>query len=239
LALVSPVLAQDEASTLADVKDSASQLQFYLASVAKSGGKADFSKPPVSDQFARVFDLKRLAALPQPKASDLTWLTEWGTAGSAVHSSILYFGITPPVDPSFDLAAIKRNMFVYEDQEAVARSFMLRVSAREITAMSLFMEKHASDPHTPMSEQRLNAARAAGARIVYEALFTIVTGQKPANARLLSAAMRDTSEVWARYIFAKDRPPILNRIADAEKATKDGEAQQNLVALGAALAAAK
>jgi hypothetical protein len=239
LALVSPALAQDNASTLADVKDSASQLQLYLASVAKSGGKADFSKPPVSDQFARVFDLKRLAALPQPKASDLAWLTQWGIAGYVVHKSILNFGINPPVDPSFDQAAIKRNMFAYEDQEAVARSFMVRISAREITAMSLLAEEHSSDQHTPMGEQRLNAARVAVGRVVYEALFTIITGEKPANARLLSAALRDTSEVWARYIFAKDRPPILNQVAAAEKSTKDAEAQQNLVALGAALAAAK
>jgi hypothetical protein len=62
---------------------------------------------------------------------------------------------------------------------------------------------------------------------------------KPANARLLSAAIRDTSEVWVVDIFPKDRPLILNQLAQAGKATDDGEAQKNLAALGAALAGAK
>jgi len=52
------------------------QLQLYLDYVAKTGGRPDFSTPPVSDQFARIFDLRELAALPPPKEAN-AWLAEF------------------------------------------------------------------------------------------------------------------------------------------------------------------
>ena len=56
---------------------------------------------------------------------------------------------------------------------------------------------------------------------------------------MLSAAIRDTGEVWVGNIFPKDRPEIMREIATAQREVKDGEAKKNLAALGAALAAAK
>jgi len=62
---------------------------------------------------------------------------------------------------------------------------------------------------------------------------------KPANARLLSAAIRDTSDAWAASILPGDRPTILDMLAKASDASKDDETRKNLAALGAALADAK
>jgi len=55
----------------------------------------------------------------------------------------LYFGIAPPADLIADQAAIKRNATDYEDQEAVALSFIIRISARVTRASFLFMEQPA------------------------------------------------------------------------------------------------
>ena len=38
--------------------------------------------------------------------------------------------------------------------------------------------------------------------------MSIAHGMKPANARLLSAGIRDTRDVWASYIPPDDRAPI-------------------------------
>jgi hypothetical protein len=56
---------------------------------------------------------------------------------------------------------------------------------------------------------------------------------------MLSAAIRDTGDVWVQNLFAKDRPEIMREISTAQKEVKDGEAKKNLAAFGVALAAAK
>ena len=127
-ALLSPALGQTQQysgqALLPVIKDVANQLQLYLDYVAKSGGRPDFTTPPVSDQFSRLFDPGQLAALPPPKASDVPWLMDWTVTANGIAKAILYFGITSPADPTGDAAAIKRNMTDYEDQQAAAMSFM-------------------------------------------------------------------------------------------------------------------
>jgi len=195
-----PAPAPDGTGIVAGVKDAANQLQLYLDYAAKTGGRPDFSKPPVSDLFARIFDLRELAALPPPKASDLLWLLDWTITADGTFKSILYFGIAPPADLIADQAAIKRNATDYEDQEAVALSFIIRISARVTQASFLFLEQPAG----------FTKARAGSAETMLGALVTIAQGMKPANARLLSAAIRDTSDAWAASILPGDRPTILD-----------------------------
>jgi hypothetical protein len=238
-ALISPASAENRPAIEAGVKDAANQLQLYLDFAAKTGRRADFSAPPVSDLFARVFDLKQLAALPPPQASDLPWLMNWMAAANGVLKSILYFGINPPADPIADAPAIRRNATDYEDQEAVALSFLIQIGAREIQSAFLFMDQLTPQQRTPIREEGFKSARTGSAETLYGGLVTIAQGMKPANARLLSAAIRDTIDVWVADIFPKDRPLILNQLAQAGKATDDGEARKNLAAFGAALAEAK
>jgi len=235
MTLVSSALAQEGPGIVAGVKDVANQLQLYLDYVAKSGGRPDFSTPPISDQFARIFDLRELAALPPPKAGDLPWLMDWTITANGAFKSILYFGIAPPADQ----AAIKRNATDYEDQEAVALSFMIRISARDTQAMFLFMEQLTPAQRTPIRLEGFTKARVGSAETVLGALVTIAQGMKPANARLLSAAIRDTSDAWVAGILPGDRPTILAVLAKASDASEDDETRKNLAAFGTALASAK
>jgi len=237
--LVSPGLAQDGPSVVAGVKDVANQLELYLDYVAKTGGRPDFSKPPVSDQFARVFDLAQLTALPPSKASDLSWLMDWVATANGASKSILYFGIAPPVDPIADQVAIKRNVTDYEDQEAVAMSFMIRINARAMQAMFLFMDQLTPAQRTPIRLEGFTKARVGSAEMLLGAHVSIAQGMKPANARLLSAAIRDTSDVWVASILPGDRPTILGMLAKAKDASQDDETRKNLAAFDAALSNAK
>jgi hypothetical protein len=91
--------AEDQSAFLGAVKDSTNQILLYLDFAAKTGQKPDFSGPPVSDLFARVFDLRQLAALPPPKPGDVPVLAAWIDSANQVAKAIIYFGITAPADP--------------------------------------------------------------------------------------------------------------------------------------------
>jgi hypothetical protein len=63
-------------------------------------------------------------------------------------------------------------------------------------------------------------------------------GGKPANARLVSAAIRDTREVWATYFLPQDRARVIEYLADLPKRVGDETARTDLAAFTAALQAA-
>ena len=106
-------------------------------------------------------------------------------------------------------------------------------------ALTLFMAQLLQDQRTPMRQEGFDTVRAGATKVLSGALITLATDRKTANARMLSAAIRDTGEVWVGNIFPKDRPEIMREIATAQREVKDSEAKKNLAALGAALSAAK
>jgi len=234
VALASPALAEtpssDGAALAARASDAAKELRTYLADLAKAGSRPDFSKPPASELFGRIFDMNGLAALPPPASNDFSWLLNWSAARGGIIKAILTFGITPPAGAS-DQAAIERNLVDYEDQQTVATSFLVRVVAREVQSLTLFMAQLPEDQRTPMRQEGFDTVRAGATKVLSGALITLT-----ANARMLSAAIRDTGEVWVGNIFPKDRSEIMQEIATAQREVKDGEAKKNLAALGAALA---
>jgi hypothetical protein len=193
--------------------------------------------PPVSNLFARVFVLQKLAALPPPQASDVPVLLAWASSANEIAKAIMYFGITPPADPIADQEAIKRNIKDFEDQQAAAFNFLIRITAREVQSAFLFMENLAPEQRTPVREKGFEKARVGGEEMIYGALVAMTQGFGPANTRLMSAALRDTRD--ALDIFPNDRPLILNQIAEIQKAANDDEVQKNLAAFADALAAAK
>jgi hypothetical protein len=239
-ALVPPALAQGEPNFLAGAKDSAIQLQLYLDFAAKTGNRPDFSKPPVSDLFARVFDLKQLAVLPPTQANEVSWLPQWIATANGIVKSFLYFGVNPSATPTADqVAAVKRNASDYEDQEAIALDYMIRISAREAQAVTLFFDQLPAEQRTPVRQEGLTRARNGGTEMIYGAVLTIAEGMKPANARLVSAAMSDTREMWSSFIPPQYRPQVISMIERAESATKDDTVQKDLAALSNAVTAAK
>jgi hypothetical protein len=243
LALASPAFAQtprdDGASIAAEAKDAATQLQAYLDGVLKDGGRPDFSKPPASDLLGQVFNLKRLEALPPAQGGDLPWLMDWATAANGVNKSILFFGIAPPVTLQTDSAALQRNVTDYEDQEAAGANFMFRISAREIQAGFAFLDELAPAQRTPVRMEGLNKMRIAEAKMVLSDLGWIAAGMKPANARLVSVAIRDTGAVLVTAILPADRPTILAMLDKAQAAAKDEETSNNLSSFGGLLTKAK
>lgn len=243
LALASPAFAQtprdDGTSIAAEARNAATQLQAYLDGVLKGGGRPDFSKLPASDLLGQVFNLKQLEALPPAQGGDLPWLMDWVTVANGVNKSIMFFGIAPPVTLQTDPAALQRNVTDYEDQEAVGANFMLRISAREIQAGFAFLDELAPAQRTPVRMEGLNKMRIAEAKMVLSDLGWIAAGMKPANARLVSAAIRDTGAVLATAILPADRPTILAMLDKAQAAAADEETSNNLSSFGALLTKAK
>jgi hypothetical protein len=60
---------------------------------------------------------------------------------------------------------------------------------------------------------------------------------KPANARLVAAATRDTREIWASYFLPQHRARILEQLADYTKRVPDETARADLAVFAAALEA--
>ena len=150
---------EDQSAFLGAVKDSANQILLYLHFAAKTGQKPDFSGPPGSDLFAQVFDLRQLAALPPPKPDDVPVLAAWIDSANQVAKAIIYFGITAPADPIADQDAIKRNVTDFEDQQAAAFNFLIRITAREVQSLFLFMERLAPEQRTQSAFRRSHHAR--------------------------------------------------------------------------------
>jgi hypothetical protein len=186
-----------------------------------------------------VFNLRQLEALPPTQAGDLPWLMAWITTANGVNKSIMFFGIAPPVTLLTDPAALKRNVTDYEDQEAAAINFLLRISAREIQAAFAFMDQLPPAQRTPVRMEGFNKMRVANAETVLSYLGWIAADMKPANARLVSAAIRDTGAVWATAILPADRPAVLATHDKAQAAAKDEETRNNLSSFGALLTKAK
>jgi hypothetical protein len=243
LALSSPAMAGSGAESGSDLAARAtgatSQLQTYLDTVLKNGGRPDYSKPPASDLLDQVFDLKAFEALPPVQGNDLPWLLDWITAANNAFKSITAFGIAPPVNVQTDAAALARNFADYQDQEAAASNFLLRSAAREIQAAFAFMSDLPLAQRTPVRIEGFRKMRAANAQYMVLYLGCIVPGMTPANARLISTAIRDTGPVWATTILPGDRPMVLAALAKGEAAVKDDEIRDNLAYVQALLTEAK
>jgi hypothetical protein len=237
VALLSPAFAQDGPQDAAGAKDAAQALQLYLDGVAKDGGRPDYTKPPGSDLFQKVFDLKQLSALPPSTAADVGWLIQWFTAASLANKQIIYFGTKPGPNP--DEMTVLRNLKEYESQYAQAMNFMIRLAAREAGALDLFMDGLTPEQRTPVREAGLLKARSGAAELLASAIGIVAQGVGSDNARLMSAALKDTRDVWAKYLLPDDRRQILSYLAKATEIVTDEGVKADLMAVGGTLSAVK
>jgi hypothetical protein len=235
IALLSPAFAQDGPQGAAGAKEAAQALQVYLDGVVKDGGRPDYTRPPASDLFQKVFDLKQLSALPPPTAADVGWLIQWFTAASLANKQIVYFGTKPGPNP--DEMTVLRNLKEYESQYAEAMNFMIRVAARESSALSLFADGLTPEQRTPVREAGLLKARSGAAELLASAIGIVAQGVGPDNARLMSAALKDTRDVWATYLLPDDRRQILSYLAKATEIVTDAGVKADLMAVGGTLSA--
>jgi hypothetical protein len=237
LALVSAARGQDGPHDAATAQNAAQAFGLYLDRVLKSGKQPDFTKPPASDLFRHIFDVAAFKALPPAKADDIPWLLQWGAAVDQSYKRIILFGLQP--GQPFDELVLRRNMAEYEDQCAVAMDFLIRFSARQATALSLFLEQRPQEQRTPTRAAGLQQARSGAAQTIVGAITAVMQDMKPGNARLITASLRDTRNTWATYVMPDDRTKIVNIIGQMPATMKDGEVRKNLAALAGALAAAK
>jgi hypothetical protein len=227
--LFTPACSQDGSRLAAGAKDAGQALQLYLEGVSKSGERPDYTKPPAADLFRQVFDLEQLTALPPPKAGDMPWVLDWFDAAKETYKRIFFFGAKLGPDP--DLATIGHNIEEYEDQYAAAINFMLRLMAREATTSFLFMDQLTPEERTPIREAGLQGFRVNGAQWIEDAICPVPAGMSPANARLITAALRDTRDVWAKFILPNDRPRMIALLVTMEGTVKDDEVRKNLAAV--------
>jgi hypothetical protein len=238
IALLSPTFGQDGSQIAPNAKYAAQALKFYLDEISKSGGRPDYTKPPGSDLIHRVFDLEKLTALPPSKPSDLPWLLEWFNAANQTTKLIMYFGAKP--GPDLDQPAVLRNLTEYQDQYASATNFLIRIMAREGSALFQFMDQLSPEQRTPIREAGVQKARAGGAELVAASIgFVADESMSGANARLMTAAMSDTQDFWATFILPDDRMAIISLLARATNMVTDDRARKNLTAFAATLTAAK
>jgi hypothetical protein len=237
IALLSPAFAQDGPQGAASAKEAAQALQVYLDGVAKAGDRPDYTKPPASELFQKVFDLRQLSALPPSTSADVGWLVQWFTAASLANKQIVYFGTKPGPDP--DEMAVLRNLKEYESQYAQAMNFMIRVAARESRALDLFMDTLTPEQRTPVREAGLLKARSGAAELLASAIGIVAQGVGPDNARLMSAALKDTRDVWASYLLPDDRKQILGYLAKATEIVTDAGVKADLMAVGGTFSAVK
>jgi hypothetical protein len=236
LALASPALAQDGARDAAAAREAAQAFRVYIEGVTKKGGRPDLTRPEVAALLGRVFDLGALNALPPAQASDLPWLLDWMEAANATNKLFTRYGSKPGPQP--DLEAIQRNMTEYEDQYAAAINFLIRGQAREAVSVKMFMAELAPEQRTRVREEGFAGARSTVAEFILSAICSVIqSGGKPANARLVAAAIRDTREVWASYFLPKDRARVIELLADLPKRVPDETARIDLAAFTAALQA--
>jgi len=234
LALASPALAQDGARDAAAASEAAQAFQIYVEGVTKQGGRPDLTRPEVAATLGHVFDLGALNALPPAQASDLPWLNDWLEAANATNELVLYYGAKPGPQP--DVAAIRRNMTEYEDQYAAATNFLIRFQAREAVSTKMFVAGLAPEQRTRVPEEAFAVARRSCAETILAAISAVVLGGgKPANARLVAAAIRDTREVWASYFLPRDRARVIELLADPAKRAPDETAQTDVAAFTTAL----
>ena len=236
LALASPAFAQDGARDAAASKEAAQAFWVYVEGVTKTGGRPDLTRPEVAALLGRVFDLGALNALPPAQASDIPWLLDWMEAASATNKLFIRYGAKPGPQP--DLAAIQRNMTEYEDQYAAAMNFMIHGQAREAVSGKMFWAGLAPEQRTRVREKGFAGARSATAEVILDAICSVILGGgKPANARLVAAAIRDTREVWASYFLPQDRARTIELLAGLPKRVPDETARIDLAAFTAALQA--
>jgi hypothetical protein len=237
LALASPAFPQDGARDAAAAHDAAQAFGVYVEGVAKTNGRPDLTRPEVAALLGHVFDLEALNALPAAQGSDLDWLLDWIQAANNTIKLFTRYGSKPGPQP--DLAALGRNMTEYEDQLAVAMNFMVRSQAREAVSMKLFWAGLAPEQRTRVREEGFTGARRATAEWILEAICsTMPSAGKPANARLVAAAIRDTREVWASFLLPKDRARVIEGLAFYQKQVADETARADLADFAAALQAA-
>jgi hypothetical protein len=236
LALASPALAQDGARDTAAAREAVQAFRVYVEGVTKKNERPDLTRPEIVALLGRIFDVDALNALPPAQGSDINWLLDWMDAANTTNKLITRYGSIPGPQP--DLTALERNMTEYEDQIAAGLNFMIRGWAREAVSAVMFMADLAPEQRTRVRQEGLTGSRTFAAEFLLEAICS-VGSSKPANVRLVAAAVRDTTEVWVNFFLPQDRARAIEVLAELSKRMTDETARTDLADFTAALQSVK
>ena len=102
--------------------------------------------------------------------------------------------------------------------------------------MQMFWDGLAPAQRTRIREQGFTGARRSMAEFILASVCAVVeSGGKPANARLVTAALRDTREIWASSFLAPDRARVIAYLSNLPRQVPDETAQADLAAFSGAL----
>jgi hypothetical protein len=237
LALASPALAQDGAHHAAGAQEAAQAFRVYVEGVTKAGRRPDPTQPEVAVLLGHVFDVGALNALPPAQGGDMDWLLEWMHAVKETNKLLLLHGAK--LAPQPDFAAIQRNAMEFQDQYAAALSFMIRLQARQAVTGKMFMAGLAPKERTAVREKAYVGFRNFSANMIVENVCAVILGgAKPANVHLVTAAIRDTREVWASALLPQDRARVIEQLTGVATRASDEAARTDIAAFTAAVQAA-
>lgn len=235
LVLGAPAFAADGPAIAARAQQAAAGLQAYHDSVLRAGKRPDYTTAPAAGLLRGVFDAEALAALPLPTSGDVAWLMEWSAAANAANRQIMLFGMQPGAAP--DEALMKRNIDDYEDQVTVAMDVIVRLSARALDAMVLYLGELPKEQVTHVRLEGFQMARSGGGNVLQGVLISAAHAQRPANARVLMAAVDDTRDTWVSAVLPDDRARIVGLLKQMPRAVSDREVTRQADVLLAAFTA--
>jgi hypothetical protein len=239
--LAAPAAASDGRQTAAAAADAARALRQQAAQIAASGGLLDMTAADASENLRRILDTKSFDELPPVSAADMPWLLDWLGAVRDVNYVFVYSGADPQQPTRLAPEQLQRNVTQYEDEIARVMVFSQKFFPRVIKTVRAFIadlpeaertSKVRLDGLTKMMSGYLESVEGA-------LIFTASDGTKPANVRMISAALRDSASVWAEVARPDVRKRFAGLIAVARARTKDTATSEHLRAIEGALAAAK
>lgn len=235
-----PAVASDGKQAAARAVAAAQALKQQALETAAAGKQLDFTSGPASEHLRRIFDSKVFAELPPAAASDMPWITDWIGAVSTTNHTLYEFGADMKRTTQLDLAVLARNVRQYEDQMTVAMVFQQRLFSRALDTAGEFLESLAENERTPV--------RLAGLKGMVDGYLNTIRGAlcfasdntiKPANARMIAAAARESAGDWIELTEDDTRKQFIALVTAAQQQTKDTETAEHFRAIKAALEAAK
>jgi hypothetical protein len=242
LLLAAPAAAASDGRQAATAAaEAARALQQQAVRIAASGGRLDMTAGPAAENLRRVLDTKSFDELPPLSAADMPWIIDWLVAVRTTYFTIFYFGADPQQPMKLSAEQPERNVNQYEDEIARLVVFSQKLFPRVLATGQAFFE-------TLPEKERNSKVRLEGfAKMITGYLesvegalgFAAADGTKPANVRIIAAALRENAPVWIEMAGPDIRKRFAGFLKIARSKAGEAETADHFRAIEAALASAK
>jgi hypothetical protein len=238
--LAAPAAASDGKEAAARAVTAAQALKQEAAQAAAAGKRLDFTKGPASEHLNRIFDSKAFVGLPPAAATDMPWMLDWLGAVTTTNHTLMDFGADPKRTTQPDFAVIARNLHDYEDQITIAMAFQQRFFPRVLESGYEFLASLPEAERTPVRLKGLAGVTTSYLEMIKGAIcFAGDSTTKPANARMIAAAVREATDTWIEFTEDDMRKQFSDLVTAALQGTKDEETAQHFRAIRGSLGAAR